>query len=186
MVFQCTGAPNTARMCCTALLDWQSRLPNPERSQTYPDMEDSQIPSLRIGGALAHTGWPAAPSSEPPASVGLACGPVGACRRHLVKRSKFMWSRCTPLTGWRTFQHAPLGNPYPHAAAATARCVDRCAGRRARKTGHATSARRDPRQQPTRVLCRRQRSGTHATPQTPGNQRNHQRASLRVSSIPRQ
>ena len=52
--------------------------------------------------------------------------------------------------------------------------------------GNATSARRDPRQQPTRVLCRRQRSGTHATPQTPGNQRNHQRTSPRVSSIPGQ
>src|SRR6478736_377037 len=24
-----------------------------------------------------------------------------------------MWSRCTPLTGWRTFQQAPLGYPYP-------------------------------------------------------------------------
>lgn len=50
----------------------------------------------------------------------------------------------------------------------------------------ATSARQDPRQQSTRVLCRRQRSGTHATPQTPGNQRNHQRTSPRVSSIPHQ
>ena len=28
-----------------------------ERSQTYADMEDSQIPSLRMGGALADTGW---------------------------------------------------------------------------------------------------------------------------------
>ena len=54
------------------------------------------------------------------------------------------------------------------------------------QTAHATSTRRDPSQQPTRVLCRRQRSGMHATPQTPGNQRNHQRTSPRVSSIPRQ
>jgi hypothetical protein len=35
--------------------------------------------------------------------------------------------------------------------------------------GHATSARRDPRQQPTRALCRLQRSGTHANPQESGN-----------------
>ena len=35
---------------------------------------------------LPGTGWrQAASSSEPPTSVGLACRPVGACRRHLVK-----------------------------------------------------------------------------------------------------
>ena len=32
-----------------------------------------------------HRSVPAASSSEPPASVGLACRPVGAWRRHLVK-----------------------------------------------------------------------------------------------------
>jgi hypothetical protein len=39
------------------------------------------------GDALAeHRLVPAASSSEPPTSVGLACCLVGACRRHLVKQ----------------------------------------------------------------------------------------------------
>jgi hypothetical protein len=43
-----------------------------------------------VGGALARTGWcQAASSSEPPTSVGLACRPVGAWRRHLVKRLQY-------------------------------------------------------------------------------------------------
>jgi hypothetical protein len=48
-------------------------------------------PSLPLGGALASASWrPAASSSEPPTSVGLACRQVGAYRRHLVKRLQFM------------------------------------------------------------------------------------------------
>jgi hypothetical protein len=41
----------------------------------------------------------AASSSEPPTSVGLACRPVGACRRHLVKQIQgTTWHRQTVLT----------------------------------------------------------------------------------------
>src|SRR6476620_11218259 len=41
-----------------------------------------------MGDTLACTGWcQAASSSEPPASVGLACRPVGAWRRHLMKQN---------------------------------------------------------------------------------------------------
>jgi len=47
---------------------------------------DSRRPSLRLGGALARTGW-CWPLRHPshPTSVGLACRPVGALRRRLVK-----------------------------------------------------------------------------------------------------
>ena len=42
-----------------------------------------------MGGALArHRSVTAASSSEPPTSVGLACRPVGAWRRHLMKQNQ--------------------------------------------------------------------------------------------------
>ena len=57
-------------------------------------------PASIVGGALADLSLQTASSSEPPASVGLACRPVGACRRHLMKqldsmrdgpRTHFLW-----------------------------------------------------------------------------------------------
>src|SRR5271168_3652209 len=45
---------------------------------------DSEPPQGRR--SCPHRLVPAASSSEPPTSVGLACRPVGAWRRHLVKR----------------------------------------------------------------------------------------------------
>ena len=45
------------------------------------------IDEIESDPALARTGWcQAASSSEPPTSMGLACRPVGAWRRHLVKQ----------------------------------------------------------------------------------------------------
>ena len=55
-----------------------------------PRDEDSIVPSLHWRRSCPHRSVRAASSSEPPASVGLACRPVGACRRHLVKRVQFM------------------------------------------------------------------------------------------------
>jgi hypothetical protein len=48
---------------------------------------DMVVERVSPGGALARTGrcWPLR-HSEPPASVGLACRPVGAWRRHLMKQ----------------------------------------------------------------------------------------------------
>ena len=49
-----------------------------------------RCPSLRRGRrSCPHREVLAASSSEPPTSVGLACRPVGAWRRHLVKRLQF-------------------------------------------------------------------------------------------------
>ena len=61
-----------------------------------------------------HRFVPAASSSEPPTSVGLACCPVGAWRRHLVKqrqctdtnrhgagqKNTTMRKRCAPVHDW--------------------------------------------------------------------------------------
>jgi hypothetical protein len=45
----------------------------------------------------------AASSCEPPTSVGLACRPVGACRRHLVKRMNYTgFNRYEALSGLNT------------------------------------------------------------------------------------
>ena len=58
--------------------------------QTYPDNEDSRLSKPPVGGALANTGrvGPLRHPSHPRAS-GLACRPVGAWRRHLVKRLQY-------------------------------------------------------------------------------------------------
>ena len=51
----------------------------------------------------SHRWCRAASSSEPPTSVGLACRPVGACRRHLVKRINYAgFNRFEALSGLNT------------------------------------------------------------------------------------
>ena len=51
-----------------------------------------------MGGALArHRLVSAASSSEPPTSVGLACRPVGAWRRHLVKQINYTGMNRLPV-----------------------------------------------------------------------------------------
>src|SRR5271166_1013505 len=55
------------------------------------------MPSLQLGGALTqHRSVLAASSSEPPASMGLACRPVGAWRRHLVKQINYTGRKSLP------------------------------------------------------------------------------------------
>ena len=54
---------------------------------------------------LPGTGWcQAASSSEPPTSVGLACRPVGAWRRHLVKHLQFMRGHRRPSGDCRSLR----------------------------------------------------------------------------------
>src|SRR6185369_8860977 len=62
-----------------------------------------------------------------------------------------------PLAALRILRcgHPPPGNPYRHTNATTARAGLIAARVDAPVAGNATSARRDPRQQPTRGLCRR-------------------------------
>jgi hypothetical protein len=56
------------------------------------------------GGALArHRSVSATSSSGPPGSVGLACRPVGALRRHLMKHLQFMRGHR------RRVRHCPRG-----------------------------------------------------------------------------
>src|SRR5271167_672023 len=69
----------------------------PERSQTYPDMETPDSRASAREALLPSPFW-CRPLRHPshPTSVGLACRPVGAWRRHLVKQNQ-----CTAAAyGW--------------------------------------------------------------------------------------
>ena len=82
------GAPSgcSVRRCAC---QWHRRV---RPARTIPrHCSTPERSSLRSGGALArHRSVSAASSSEPPASVGLACRPVGAWRRQLVKQFQCM------------------------------------------------------------------------------------------------
>jgi hypothetical protein len=80
-----------------------------------------QLPSLPLGGALTRTGWcEPLRSSEPPTSVGLACRPVGAWRRHLVKQNQS--TRGGP--GTDTLSSAVDSRPVGRAARCTPSITD--------------------------------------------------------------
>jgi len=79
--------------------------------------------SLRSGGALArHRSVSAASSSEPPASVGLACRPVGAWRRQLVKQLDSMGGGPGTDTFSSAVDSRPLAGPERPGVRSGTRC----------------------------------------------------------------
>jgi hypothetical protein len=101
---------------------WQTNTAyNPNNHRALQALQQPQLDTGLLGGALARTGWcEPLRSSEPPAGVGLACRPVGAWRRHLVKQNQS--TRGGPGTG--TLSSAVDSRPLGRAARCTPSITD--------------------------------------------------------------